>query len=399
MKIVQISGAYTGAQRIIEDAIHKRLLALGDESYIFYTYGESSDPRVICYETGLENKIRRGLWKLSGKCCHSACLSTARLIRHIKRIRPDLVHLHVIHHNYTDYPMLLRFLQKAGIPVVYTMHDMWAFTGGCYHYADIGCEGYGEGCTACPQKASQLDCRPQETGRHFDRKKQLLSQIENLCFVSVSSWVADEVAKTHLARYPQYTVWNAVSVASETIGKATHDDSAPFRILGVAAVWTEQKGISLFFSLASLLGDGFEICLVGEASDAIKQKAPAGVTFLGRISDRVALAEQYAAADLHLCLSQTETFGMTLVEAALAGTRSMGFDSTAIPHVLEKVKGFVLPAGDVDAVAHHVRRLATTRELCRLTDDEIHQIRSVFSVEKMAESYLDIYKERIFHDK
>ena len=277
------------------------------------------------------------------------------------------------------------------------MHDMWAFTGGCYHYTDLGCRGYLTGCTSCSQKTEQLDCKRESTSKHFSQKKELLSKIDKLCFTSVSSWVCDEISRTHLGQFPQYTVWNAVP-GSHSVPKPEHREGGPFRIIGVASCWTEQKGISRFLALASLLGDGFEIILVGNASETLREAAPKNVTFVGSISDRQELQARYAAADLNLCLSLEETFGMTLVEAALCGTRSMGFDSTAIPYVLHKVGGIVLPVSDVTAVAERIRELAKEHSVCRLTDDEINGVKMEFSVEKMAENYLDIYKERLCYD-
>lgn len=396
MKVVQISGAYIGAQKVIEDAIHNALQNRGHESYIFHTYGESRTPYVVKYEGKFGCYVRRALWKLTNKKQISAAFSTAKLIGKIKKISPDIVHIHTIHHGHVDYPMLYRFLAKKKIPTVHTVHDMWTFTGGCYHYTDIGCDGYKNGCINCPMTESSLDCSVKDVHRNFQRKKRLLKQLDKLCFVSVSDWVNQQVVNTHLNQYPQYIVLNALP-GTEALSVAREENHAsnPFIILGVAAGWTEKKGIFRFFELAKLLGEKVEIILVGEASQKITEAAPPNITFLGRVSQRSELQKLYASVDLHVSMSLEETFGMTFVEAALSGTRSMGFDSTAIPYTLKKVKGIILPPNDVSAVAEKILALGSDRSLCRLQQTEIAEIKELFSVDKMAKQYLDIYTERL----
>ena len=141
MKIVQIGGTFVSAQKKIESSIHNFVKAAGHESKILYAISESNDENIICYETRFQNLIRRFLRKYIGKNPHFSVLSTLNIIRHIEKYKPDVVNFHVMHNGYMDYVILLKYLAKKSIPVVFTAHDMWYFTGGCYpdtrHFENI----------------------------------------------------------------------------------------------------------------------------------------------------------------------------------------------------------------------------------------------------------------------
>lgn len=391
MHVLQIGGTYVGAQKLIEGETHRWLMKNGCESHVLFAVGESDDRNVICYETHFENICRRGLCKIFGNNPRFARWQTYRIIRYIKKWKPDVVHLHVLHHGYIDYILLLDYLAREKLPVVYTMHDMWAATGGCYHYSTQRCEKFQDGCRTCEADPATLDCRPKQTEKLFSVKNALFEKLDKLCFVAVSPWVEAEARRTMLARYPICTVRNAL--ASPLNVDSPRQATGKFRILGVAACWDKRKGIDRFFELAQLLGDRFEIKLVGDAEETVKAKAPRNILFLGRVNDPAQLFALYAQADLHVSMSFEETFGMTFIEAALAGTKSMGFNKTAIPYVIEKVYGYVLKSDQVAEMADAIFALSKHRENCKLNSEQLVAVQDYFSSDKMARSYYAVYEK------
>ena len=187
MKLMQIGGALMGAQKVIEEAIHSYALEHGNDSCILYACGTPSMEGEICYESKIENLLTRGLRKYVIKHPLCSVLQTLRLIRYIKHFKPDIVHLHVLHHGYTDYELLFRFLAKANTPVVYTMHDMWAMTGGCYHYSATGCSGYQSGCKDCAAAQVYLDITKKYVSSSHKKKEKMLSKLNKLRLVTVSN--------------------------------------------------------------------------------------------------------------------------------------------------------------------------------------------------------------------
>ena len=394
MRIMQISGALVGAQKTIEEAIHRYALQLGHESRILYACGRAKVEGEICYENKFENILCRVGRKYICKTPRFAALQTIRLIRHIKSFQPDVIHLHVLHHGYTDYVMLLRYLAKANIPVVYTMHDMWAITGGCYYYTTHQCGGSQSGCNECTESKKKLDESRKYAGRALQRKQQLLKQIEKLFVVAVSDWVGEEIEKSFLSDRPIRVIANGVDVPDCPISEKGNkkENNARISLMGVAASWTQRKGIETIFQIAQQLGEDYEIHLVGAVTQEIQSRAPKNVVFEGYCADKKQLLGKYAEADLHMSASLEETFGMTFVEAAFMGTRSVGFASTAITQTLDCVHGVAVKEFTVEAMCRAIRETVEAGKT-NLRPDEIKQIRENLSAEKMAERYFDVYQQ------
>ena len=397
MRVLQIGATYVGAQKKIESAIHSFLIGSGHESYILYAYGNSKDANIIKYESKLALYVRRGVWSKVVKSPHAALLSTIELLRRIENISPDIVHIHIIHHGYIDYPLLFNYLAKKRIPVVYTLHDMWIFTGGCYYYSEELCNAFVYGCKKCLKCKSELDCNPKKTEYYHALKNVLLANLHRVAFVAVSDWVKSEAEKTELQKYPIYTIWNSLDSGLYRNICVTNQRgqvrSKKFRIIGVANSWSHRKGISRFFELATMLDNDYEIILVGGISNLLKNGAPKNVLFVGAVDSESHLAELYSSADIHISMSMEETFGFTFVEAAFAGIKSIGFDCTAIAQVVQKVNGFIVRAGDINEMAKQVRLLSSNRNLCKLSDLEREQVFEEFSPLKMSMGYCKVYSQ------
>ena len=395
MKVLQISGAYVGAQREIERAIHSYLIQNGHESYVGYAYGNSDAEHIFPYENQLQNIVKRILRKYIRKTPRFARSSTRSLIKHIQKINPDLVHLHVIHHGYLDYLYLFKYLQKRNLPVVYTMHDMWAFTGGCYYYTKKECQKWRNLCEHCPALKTDVDTTLRRTSKELALKKSLFSQFENLSFIVVSEWVKEEMQKSFLANRPITVIENGLSLPvaqSCEISEFVKKEKAHKKtLLAVAATWDERKGIHRIFELAQKFGEAYEIFLVGSADEKTVEAAPANVRFLGYISNKNHLYALYREADLHISASLEETFGMTFVEAAMLGTRSVGFASTAITATLNGVYGCAVPREDVAEMAAVIRSLFESKKTS-LTVKEQKTVIDQYSSETMAEKHFRVYQ-------
>lgn len=399
MKIVQIGGALNGAQKIIEEAIHHRAIEHGYESYVFYAWGKSDEPRIVKYENKFENLITRTLRRYLGKLSCFSALQTRRLIRKIESIHPDIIHLHVLHHGCTDFNMLFKYLAKAQIPVVYTMHDMWAFTGGCYHYTSRGCAGYQRGCLNCPASVKELDVARFMVPCSYRAKRTLLEQLKRVHFVTVSDWVKQEMQNSFLAGYPIGVIHNGIDVDHLPL-PAKNTESSPDAkriLLSVAASWSEKKGIHILLELAEKLGSQYQLWLVGAADEEIQKRAPANVVFLGYCRDRALLFQYYNNADLYVSASQEETFGMTFVEAAMMGTRSVGYAGTAIEETLNSVYGRAVKECSTDAYVEAIVQLFQ-HENQKLMTEQVAQIRDNFSIEHMAREYMELYTKEMQTD-
>lgn len=400
MKIAQITISYIGAQRKIVDSIYRALRNDGHICKIFYfnkIKTEKHHQDAACLNTDFSYFWFRVLRRLAGNQSWIAAYQTRKLIKALNKLSPDIFHLHVLHNGAIDYMRLFRFISKTGKPVVWTIHDMWGHTGGCYHYTKAGCTQFTQGCYACPKPDHELDNPAAQTHRRWSGKKEIYNQMDSLHLVAVSEWVCDQLGLSILQKFPRRVIYNGldqqeISISDEVAAKITALSlHGQFIILAVANYWDNAKGIDDARALAEELGGEYRLVLVGSFQENIK--LPENAVLWGyETPDN--LGALFRLAALHVSFSKEETFGMTFLEAALEGTKSIGYNSTAIGEVLEKLHGYVVAPGDVQAMAQIIRGCKAGVLPCKLSGDEQKSL-SVFSGRDMAALYLDVYAEAV----
>ena len=389
MRIVQIGAYMWGAQKIIEEGIHKYATQKGHISYILYVRGQSDIEEAIKCENHLENIMTRGMRKLFGKHAQFSIFQTIKIIYHLQRIRPNLVHLHVLH-GATDYRLLLSYLAKKQIPVVYTMHDMWAHTGGCYHTGK--CDKYQTVCASCTMNRTQMDEEKNNVQRSFMQKQKLLLELKQLHCVAVSKWVASEFQKGFLSKCPISVIYNGIDIEKAAMQRSTKKQlEEKYRIISVATSWGKSKGFDIIIDLAKMLGPSFEILIVGDTTEEQRKLNPGNIVFYGGCTNRKKLFSLFRDADIHVTASKAETFGMTIVEAAIAGTRSIGFSCTAIGEILEQVNGVSVDECTANALYSAVLKMFEQNN-CKLSSTEVEHVCNYFSINRMAGEYLSLYE-------
>jgi hypothetical protein len=166
----------------------------GDESLTLYgRYDAPESMNALRTETDFGNKVHGLYTRLFDRQGFASKRATKKMIAAIKAYQPDVVHLHNLHGYYLHLPTLFTFLSKTDIPVVWTLHDCWPYTGHCVHYDAAGCEKWKTQCGHCPQKTSY----PQSlffdaSEQNHKEKKALFTAVKNLTVVTVSDWLKGE---------------------------------------------------------------------------------------------------------------------------------------------------------------------------------------------------------------
>ena len=287
--------------------------------------------------------------------------ATEKFIEWVKEYDPDLIHLHNIHGYYINIEVLFNYLAKADIPVVWTLHDCWAFTGHCAHYSYVKCDKWKTGCYNCPQKKRYpssllLDASKQ----NWLKKKALFTSAKKMTFVTPSKWLASEVKQSFFGKYPIEVIPNGIDF---NIFKPTPSD---FReknglvgkkiILGVASSWDERKGLNDFVELSKTLDENYKIILVG-LSERQKRDLPENILKITRTNNVHELAEIYTAADVFLNPSREETMGLTSVEAMACGTPALVSNFTAVPEVVNSECGVICPNLEIKSIKESVEKV------------------------------------------
>ena len=280
---------------------------------------------------------------------------TGKLIREMEKFSPDVVHIHTLHGYYVNYELLFSYLTKADIPVVMTLHDCWTFTGHCTHFDYAGCDQWKIRCENCPQLRRYPVCYGSgDVGRNFDRKKKAFTAPKTMCIVTASRWQAELVKQSFLGKYPVRVIPNGIdpSVFHPTPGAQLPEGKKI--LLGAAGVWDDRKGLQDFEVLAELLGEDYQIVLVGLRPEQ-QQALPKSILGLCRTDNAAELAKLYTAADLFVNPTYEESFSMVNLEAQACGTPVITYRTGGAPETLLPGMGRVVPKGDVEAMAQAIR--------------------------------------------
>ena len=317
--------------------------------------------------------------------------ATSRLIWLIDKLAPDVVQIHNIHDHWLNYRLLFEYLDRTPeVKVVWTFHDCWAFTGHCFHFAQIGCEKWKTVCEACPLSKvypkSTIDC----SRRNYELKKEMFSACDNLTVVACSEWMAALVRDSFLGDKPVEVIINGVDVNIFTPMKFCTKD-VRYNVLAVSNVWNREKGLDDICELRRLLPPDFGITVVGLSKEQIKN-LPSGIEGIGRVANVDELVHLYNSADVLVNASYADTFPTVNLEALSCGTPVVTYATGGSPEAVDDKTGIVVPCGDVVAMADAVISLKInplSRSDCRRRAEEN------FDMEMCSEKYIRLYDKDI----
>ena len=322
--------------------------------------------------------------------------ATRRFLRWVDKFQPDVVHLHNIHGYYLNVGLLFRYLKKKNLPVVWTLHDCWAFTGHCSHFAALGCEKWEEMCFQCPQRGEYpASLLFDNSCRNYRHKKNLFNGLKKMQIVTPSDWLGNCVKRSYLRQYPVTTIQNGIDLLTfcpqESDVAQKYGLQGKRIVLGVASAWGKQKGLSEFYRLAQLLKEEYQVVLVGLTPKQVEQ-LPGNIVGIQRTDSVQELAQLYTAAYVHVSMSREETMGLTVIEANACGTPVIVFNSTALPEIVTEQTGVVLEECTAEAVASVLQK--TDFSKTRYADNCIAHARN-FEKTKMYSKYIALYRSMV----
>lgn len=366
MKLLQINvTTNSGSTGRIAEGISLLAMSNGWESYIAYgRNANKSQSQLIRIGNDFDIKLHGLLTRLFDNHClgFSSKKATKEFIKEIEQINPDIIHVHNFHGYYVNIEVLFNYLSKKNIPIVWTLHDCWAFTGHCAHFDFVGCYKWKTQCYSCPQKQSYPSSfLTDNSKKNYTKKKELFNSIKNMTIVPVSYWLGNLVRESFLNRYPIKVIQNGIDINAFSIKEfddiqSKYNLKDRFIILGVAGVWSTSKGLDDFIKLSQQLKEDEIILLVGLSKKQI-ELLPKNIIGIQRTESVDELAKFYSMADIYFNASIEETFGLTIVESFACGTPAIVYNKTAIPEVMDKKVGWVVEQGDVDSILHIISNL------------------------------------------
>lgn len=365
--------ANTGSTGRIAEEIGQTAIAKGYECYFGYgRMGRDSKAHLIRIGSDWDVRVHGLESMLFDNHGFGSRKATDRFIQEIERIKPDVINLHNIHGYYLNVETLFEYIAKADVPVVWTLHDCWPFTGHCSYFDRYHCEKWKIGCHNCPNskgypKSLFLD----RSKANYERKKELFNRPKNITFVAVCQWMANNVKDSFLGGYPVETIYNGVDV--ETF-RPRFDDWEGLNglkvklgikeetkvVLGVASTWDKRKGLDDFVKLRTRMSDAFTIVLVG-LSDKQIQSLPAGIIGIKRTESVEELAELYSLADVFVNPTYVDNFPTTNIEALACGTPVVTYRTGGSPEAIDEKTGVVVNQGEINLLLPAVEYVANNK--------------------------------------
>lgn len=359
MKILQVNATFgQGSTGSIVRDIHNYCIAQGHDSYVAYAIADKDVANGYKIGNWLTNKIHAALSRVSGKQGYFSVFSTLCFIKYIKSLRPDIVHLHNLHSNYINLPILLKFLAKEDIRTVITLHDCWWYTGGCFHYTLDTCEKWMNVCGNCPKKKKDTPAYIFDKSSNIlrDRKKLLLS-IPRLTIVGVSHWISSEAKRSFLKDRHITTIRNGIDLnvfkptPSSLKGQLGLEDK--FIILGPASKWLQpyNRHILEYFS-ANMLPK--EVLLLYGA-DNVNIELPNNIHLYGYTRNREELASLYSCANVFVNPTREDSLSLINIEAQACGTPVITFDATGPKETVDNTTSFAISSAEYKSMLDLVR--------------------------------------------
>ena len=281
--------------------------------------------------------------------------ATRRFLAWAEEWKPDLLWLHNLHGYYIHCGLLFDWIKRhPDMEVRWTLHDCWAFTD----FTAVNCGRWETCCGKCPQKKLYPTSLLLDRSRaNHVRKKAVFTGVKNLTLITPSCWLAGLVKKSFLKEYPvevrRNTVDTDVFRPTESRFRQEHGLEGKKIVLGVSNAWQEpRKGLKDMLSLASLLGEGYAVVIVG-LPEKLRKALPANVIGLGKTGSQRELAEIYTAADVFVNPTYEDNYPTTNLEAEACGTPVVTYDTGGSPESVPPEN--VVPVGDVGALASMLR--------------------------------------------
>ena len=389
------SSCNRGSTGRIAELIGRKAKEIGLECYI--AYGRHFLPTEL-HPIKIGNTFYNGVHMAASRIMDNHGLlsiePTKQLVSEMKAIKPDIVHLHNIHGYYINYKILFEYLIEANMPVVWTLHDCWPFTGHCCHFEFVGCDRWKTGCYKCPglsvyPKSHLMD----KSRRNYALKKELFTGIiERLTIVPVSEWLEGLVKKSFLKDANIETIHNGVDT---TVFRVMEERSPKLPegkkiVLAVASVWDSKKGYDDLSKISKKLPEDYQMVVVGLSAKQVKALPPS-IIGIERTDSVDQLASIYSTADVYINPTYEDNFPTTNLEALACGTPVITYSTGGSAEAINAETGASVKQGDIEGLCEAIKKFSSIdrskiKILCR------KRVLDNFEMNNCYSKYIDLYE-------
>lgn len=409
-KGARIGGAAVAARRLLETLRDQKVEAR-------MLVQENGDPETAIFDTG-SGFIKRGLnlarfilerltylpreKDKSFRFKFSPANTGENLSRNPLVKEADILHLHWINAGFISLRSLQRLL-SLGKPVVWTFHDMWAFTGGCHVALD--CRKFTVECGQCPyiKRPGERDL----SNRIWRRKKRIFKNA-NVTVITPSQWLNDQVRSSSLlGHWDVQTIHNPVdqnqfkpAIRESACHRLGLDPLKKYILFGATTVKDTFKGYSYFLEATEILNkdlgadNNVEILLFGKTTDEDSGLFPMKTRNISFIKSTPTMVDVYSVAHLFAIPSLIDNLPNTIMESMLCGTPVVGFRTGGIPEMIgHKRDGYLADYRSVQDLADGMKWVLMSESYDALSAEARKAAIKRFPRKQAAEKYIELYRK------
>lgn len=329
---------------------------------------------------------------------HGSLIQTRKLVRELRNINPDIIHLHNLHGYYLHIPTLFKYLStEYKGHIFWTFHDLWPITGHCPHFVLANCNKWKTQCHHCPNKKTYpISLFFDSSKSNYREKKRLFSSVNNMEIIVPSTWMATHVNNSFLSSKPCHVIHNGIDTNifryryNESTYAKYNITQSKFVILGVASIWEYRKGLNDFIALADYLTNNnlceYEIVLVGLKPAQIRH-LPQNIIGIPRTENREELAELYSRANVFMNPSSEESFSLVTVEAMACGTPAIVLNRSAVSELVPNTVGIILNNNSTEDYFNAIEQLRNNP----LDKNTIRHHAEYYSISQMTNHVISLY--------
>jgi glycosyltransferase involved in cell wall biosynthesis len=402
MKILQINQSdIAGGAAIAGYRLHQGLLNQGIDSKLLVGIVKTDSDRVavVPSRTRVDNLVRRVTWRIGFNYVDQ--ISSFDISQHRFYQDADVLNFHNLHTGYFNYLVIPKLTQSK--PAIFTLHDMWSFTGHCAYSFD--CDRWTIGCGKCPYPDTYPEIKRDNTRLEWKLKDWVYSK-SHLTIVTPSKWLSEQAKKSMLNRFPIHHIPNGIDTEAyqpidaekcrDILGIAPNKKVLMF---GAESLKDSRKGADLLVKALQNLPEALksEILLLtlGNGSEKTTDLVAIPTLNLGYVSSDRLKSIAYSAADLFIFPTRADNLPLVLQESMACATPMISFKIGGVADLVRPgITGYLAQPEDIQDFSNGIVQLLEDTELRKNLSDNCRKIAiKEYSLELQAKRYIELYKQ------
>ena len=404
MKVLHINQSDTaGGAAIAGYRLHQNLLAQGIDSRLLVGTVRTGSDRVaaIPRKIRIEDQLSRFTGRLGLNYLNY--LSSFAIPKHRFYQEAEVLNFHNLHTNHFNYLAIPSL--TASKPAVFTLHDMWSFTGHCAYSYD--CERWEIGCGKCPYLDIYPSIRRDNTRLEWKLKNWVYSR-SHLTIVAPSKWLTEQARHSMLKRFAIHHIPNGIDTEAyqpldvkqcrALLGIPTDKKVLMF---GAENLNNARKGGDLLLKALHSLPESLKaetvLLTLGSGGEAILEAVGMPGLNLGYVSSDRLKAIAYSAADLFIFPTRADNLPLVLQESMACGTPMVSFKVGGVLDLVRPgITGYLAQPEDPQDFYSGIMQLLEDQNLRESMSQTCRAIAlKEYSVELQGQRYIELYRQAL----